>query len=78
MKILNYRETFIGTLFKVKEKYDGKLLAVFMLKEGLHVEPIIDHQYGDKLEYWVLKKEHEEYEFDLYFLEDYNDKDLDD
>lgn len=78
LKILNYRETFIGTLFKVKEKYDGKLLAVFMLKEGLHVEPIIDHQYGDKLEYWVLKKEHEEYEFDLYFLEDYNDKGLDD
>ena len=77
LKILKYRETFVGSLSNVKEKYDGKLLIVFMMKEGFHVEPIIDHQYGDKMEYWVLKKEHEEYEFDLYFLEDYEDKDLD-
>ena len=41
------------------------------------MEPIIDHQYGDKMEYWILKKEHEVYELDLYFLVEYDEKDLD-
>ena len=78
MKILKYRETFTGSLCNVKKKYDGILLVVFMMNEGLHVEPIIDHQYGDKMEYWVLKKEHEVYELDLYFLVEYDEKDIGD